>query len=233
MRGGERRGERELGEVEEELDRLEPADQARARCRCRRARRGRSRRRWRTRGRRRTAGRRARRSARCGGSGRGRRRARRPAKPSATAHHGRCGSACGGGAVGEQRPGARGQDGQRDARRPRRAARAGSAAGARQGRRLVHRLVIGAPLGFLTCRRTIASAWHGSSAWTTRDTRRWRNGRPPIRHAVEAPWRRCASELEQGLLRGRQRTGEGQAEQVSTLPLDADLVILRRPIAGG
>ena len=27
--------------------------------------------------------------------------------------------------------------------------------------------------------------------------------------------------------------GEGQAEQVATLPLDADLVILRRPIAGG
>ena len=28
-------------------------------------------------------------------------------------------------------------------------------------------------------------------------------------------------------------TGEGHAEQVRTLPLDADLVILRRPIAGG
>ena len=27
--------------------------------------------------------------------------------------------------------------------------------------------------------------------------------------------------------------GEGQAAQVATLPLDADLVILRRPIAGG
>lgn len=27
--------------------------------------------------------------------------------------------------------------------------------------------------------------------------------------------------------------GEGQARQVSELPLDADLVILRRPIAGG
>jgi hypothetical protein len=27
--------------------------------------------------------------------------------------------------------------------------------------------------------------------------------------------------------------GEGHAEQVQTLPLDADLVILRRPIAGG
>ena len=27
--------------------------------------------------------------------------------------------------------------------------------------------------------------------------------------------------------------GEGQAEQVRELPLDADLVILRRPIAGG
>jgi hypothetical protein len=28
-------------------------------------------------------------------------------------------------------------------------------------------------------------------------------------------------------------TGEGQAEQVRELPLDAELVILRRPIAGG
>jgi len=28
-------------------------------------------------------------------------------------------------------------------------------------------------------------------------------------------------------------TGEGHAEQVRELPLDADLVILRRPIAGG
>jgi hypothetical protein len=28
-------------------------------------------------------------------------------------------------------------------------------------------------------------------------------------------------------------TGEGRAEQVSELPQDADLVILRRPIAGG
>jgi hypothetical protein len=28
-------------------------------------------------------------------------------------------------------------------------------------------------------------------------------------------------------------TGEGHAEQVKELPLDADLVILRRPIAGG
>lgn len=28
-------------------------------------------------------------------------------------------------------------------------------------------------------------------------------------------------------------TGEGQAEHVRELPLDADLVILRRPIAGG
>jgi hypothetical protein len=28
-------------------------------------------------------------------------------------------------------------------------------------------------------------------------------------------------------------TGEGSAEQVSELPVDAELVILRRPIAGG
>ena len=34
------------------------------------------------------------------------------------------------------------------------------------------------------------------------------------------------------LLRGRER-GEGHAEQVRELPLGAELVILRRPIAGG
>ncbi len=43
----------------------------------------------------------------------------------------------------------------------------------------------------------------------------------------------CAqSALEQGYYAVVSQ-GEGQAEQVSTLPLDANLVILRRPIAGG
>jgi hypothetical protein len=39
-------------------------------------------------------------------------------------------------------------------------------------------------------------------------------------------------ELERGYF-GMVSTGEGHAEQVRTLPLDADLVILRLPIAGG
>ena len=49
------------------------------------------------------------------------------------------------------------------------------------------------------------------------------------REAAEAA---LHSALEQGYYAVVSQ-GEGQAEQVSTLPLDADLVILRRPIAGG
>jgi hypothetical protein len=40
------------------------------------------------------------------------------------------------------------------------------------------------------------------------------------------------AELQRGYF-GMVSTGEGHAEQVKTLPLDADLVILRLPIAGG
>lgn len=40
------------------------------------------------------------------------------------------------------------------------------------------------------------------------------------------------AELEQGFLAVVPRR-EGEAEQVRELPLDADLVILRRPIVGG
>jgi hypothetical protein len=39
-------------------------------------------------------------------------------------------------------------------------------------------------------------------------------------------------ELQRGYF-GMVSTGEGRAEQVRTLPIDADLVILRLPIAGG
>lgn len=39
-------------------------------------------------------------------------------------------------------------------------------------------------------------------------------------------------ELQRGYF-GMVSTGEGRAEQVRALPLDADLVILRLPIAGG
>jgi hypothetical protein len=41
-----------------------------------------------------------------------------------------------------------------------------------------------------------------------------------------------AEELEQGLIASVD-TGEGTAEVVRELPLDAELVVLRRPIAGG
>ena len=40
------------------------------------------------------------------------------------------------------------------------------------------------------------------------------------------------AELDQGYY-ALVSLGEGQAEQVHDLPLDADVVILRRPIAGG
>jgi hypothetical protein len=50
--------------------------------------------------------------------------------------------------------------------------------------------------------------------------------------AVEAAVRAFREELDRGYF-AMVSTGEGQAEQVRELPLDADLVIMRRPIAGG
>jgi hypothetical protein len=50
--------------------------------------------------------------------------------------------------------------------------------------------------------------------------------------AVEAAVRAFRHELDRGYL-AMVSTGEGHAEQVRELPVDADLVILRLPIAGG
>lgn len=50
--------------------------------------------------------------------------------------------------------------------------------------------------------------------------------------AVEAAVRAFREQLDQGYY-AVVTEGEGQARQVSELPMDADLVILRRPIAGG
>jgi hypothetical protein len=50
--------------------------------------------------------------------------------------------------------------------------------------------------------------------------------------AVQAATQAFRDELDQGYFAVVSR-GEGQAEQVSELPLDEPLVILRRPIAGG
>ena len=50
--------------------------------------------------------------------------------------------------------------------------------------------------------------------------------------AVEAAAAAFAEQLEAGYY-AVVSAGEGQAEQVRELPLDAELVILRRPIAGG
>jgi hypothetical protein len=50
--------------------------------------------------------------------------------------------------------------------------------------------------------------------------------------SVEAAVAAFRSQLDQGYFAVVSR-GEGHAEQVSELPLDAPAVILRRPIAGG
>jgi hypothetical protein len=57
----------------------------------------------------------------------------------------------------------------------------------------------------------------------------WTAGDPV---AVEAAVRAFRAELDAGHY-AVVSTGEGHAEQVRELPLDAELVILRRPIAGG
>ena len=50
--------------------------------------------------------------------------------------------------------------------------------------------------------------------------------------ACEAAVRAFRRELDQGYI-GVVTEGPGKATQVRELPLDADLVIMRRPIAGG
>jgi hypothetical protein len=50
--------------------------------------------------------------------------------------------------------------------------------------------------------------------------------------SVEAAVRALRAELDEGYY-AVVSEGEGRARQVSELPLDAELVILRRPIAGG
>jgi mRNA-degrading endonuclease toxin of MazEF toxin-antitoxin module len=50
--------------------------------------------------------------------------------------------------------------------------------------------------------------------------------------AIDAAAAAFRAELDRGYY-AVVSTGEGHAEQVRELPLDADLVILRRPIAGG
>jgi hypothetical protein len=50
--------------------------------------------------------------------------------------------------------------------------------------------------------------------------------------AVEAAVQAFRQELDRGYF-AMVSTGEGHAEQVTDLPVDADLVILRLPISGG
>ena len=58
--------------------------------------------------------------------------------------------------------------------------------------------------------------------WTRRRSRR--RSRPPSRPSARSSTAATSR---------WSRTGEGHAEQVRELPVDAELVILRRPIAGG
>jgi hypothetical protein len=57
----------------------------------------------------------------------------------------------------------------------------------------------------------------------------WRADDP---EAIEAAVRAFREELDRGYF-AMVSTGEGQAEQVRELPVDADLVIMRLPISGG
>lgn len=57
----------------------------------------------------------------------------------------------------------------------------------------------------------------------------WTPGDP---EAVEAAVRAFREELDRGSF-AMVSTGEGHAEQVRELPLDAELVIMRLPISGG
>jgi hypothetical protein len=57
----------------------------------------------------------------------------------------------------------------------------------------------------------------------------WTLGDPEATEAAVAAFR---AELDQGYF-AMVSEGEGHAEQVRELPVDAPLVILRRPIAGG
>jgi hypothetical protein len=50
--------------------------------------------------------------------------------------------------------------------------------------------------------------------------------------AVDAAVQAFGAELDQGYF-GMVSTGEGHAEQVRELPVDAELVIMRLPISGG
>ena len=75
--------------------------------------------------------------------------------------------------------------------------------------------------------------WHASSGWTRPGTPLWRvqwSAADPS--SIETAVAAFRSELETGSF-AVVSEGEGKATQVRELPVDADLVIVRRPIAGG
>ncbi len=74
--------------------------------------------------------------------------------------------------------------------------------------------------------------WHVSYAWTTPATRRSRSGRAADDAAFAAAVGGLPRAARRGLLRRRERGG-GAGAPGRELPAGAELVILRRPIAGG
>ena len=64
------------------------------------------------------------------------------------------------------------------------------------------------------------------------DTRRWRSGPRPTIEPSPRRSEEFSSQLELGYI-GTVPDGPGKATHVRELPREADLVIMRRPIAGG
>ena len=76
------------------------------------------------------------------------------------------------------------------------------------------------------------TAWRDSSAWTAPGTRPSPSGPSSDDAAFEAAVQEFRGQLDLGYI-GTVPEGPGSASQVRDLPREADLVILRRPIAGG
>ena len=102
------------------------------------------------------------------------------ANPSATAHQGSCGSACGTVLWVNSTQASAANDAQREYVPPHeQLARGERQAPARVVDSSIDPLIGYARMGFLTMMSwAYDDAWHGSYALTTRDTPRWRNGRP-------------------------------------------------------
>ena len=77
-----------------------------------------------------------------------------------------------------------------------------------------------------------SSPWRDLSGWTAPDTPRWRSGPPPTIGPSPRP-STSSARSSSSATSAPCRTGPGKATHVRELPREADLVIMRRPIAGG